>query len=109
MHPSEINDPKTLGNVLKDIFKTKYGIDIRTRYIKTVRGLEGSWYEVSTFRTNQIIPNSIRKNAVELITDKPIAETGVLNTENISYGTINSQRVSIYGRLWKKWLENEIM
>jgi hypothetical protein len=102
----EIETPRELGTALKRIFKDKYGVTISPRYIKTVRGLDGSPYEVSTYRSGDIIPNEIRKKAVELTYGKPIEETGVKDINNISYGNSTSNRVSMTGKAWKQWLKD---
>lgn len=103
MEQTEITTPRQLGDALKKEFK-KYGIDIVTRYIKTVRGLDNSWYEISTFKSNHIIPNELRKTFVSLNYDKPFQELNIINKEDIHYGNTQSQRVALYGRDWKKWL-----
>ena len=46
-----ITTPVQLGKSLKTVFKNKYGIEITTRYIKTVRGLDNSYYEISSFQS----------------------------------------------------------
>ena len=104
MDITTIDTPQKLGKALKNEF-AKLGIEIKTRYIKTVRGLEGSWYEISTFRTGHIIPNELRKEFVCLNYGKPFEELNVNNPNDISYGNTNSQTVSLHGRQWKKWLE----
>lgn len=103
MDVSNINTPQELGKALKAEFK-KMGIDIRTTYKKTVRGLDGSWYEISTFRSGHIIPNDFRKQSVSLIYGKPFEEMGVRNPDDIHFGNTEAHRVSMFGRLWKKWL-----
>lgn len=90
-----------LGKALKDYFKNRFGITIKTRYIKTVRGLEGSWYEISTFRTGFSFTNDFRKE----IMSKFLPEAKVLNEENIHYGNIGSQSISLYGRQWIELLK----
>ena len=106
MDASTITTPQQLGKVLKDIFK-KRGIDIRTRYIKTVRGLEGSWYEVTTFHSQHIIPNDIRQRSVELNYEKPLAECNISNVDNVNYGNTNSQKIAMHGRKWKQWIKEQ--
>lgn len=103
----EIETPRALGTSLKQYFKKTYGIDIDTRYIKTVRGLDGSWYEISTFGSGKEIPNEVRKEMLELSYGKPITELGVSNPDNIGYGNVTSQMVSAYGRHWKEWLKSK--
>lgn len=103
MDVSNITTPQELGKVLKAEFK-KLGIEIRTRYIKTVRGLEGSYYEISTYRTGDIIPNDFRKQFVSLTYGKPFEEMNVSSPDNIHYGNTGSQRAALHGRNWKKWL-----
>lgn len=102
MNYDEIKEPKELGQALKDFFKKKYGIKLsRTRYIKTVRGLMYSWYEISTFRDGIIIPNEFRKKVIEII--MPEAELG--NWDNVCYGNIRPQNVCLYGKDWIKLLK----
>lgn len=101
----EINTPQKLGKTLKNIFKDKYGITIKTRYIKTVRGLDGSPYEISTFKTKEPIPNNLRKRFVELTYNKPIEELNVRNESDINYGNTNEFRVSMSGSKWKEWIK----
>lgn len=104
MDTSQLTTPQLLGKALKCEFK-KRGIDIQTRYIKTVRELDNSWYEISTFKSNQIIPNELRKEILTLSYDKTLEEMKISNVDNISYGNVQSQRIAVYGRDWKKWLE----
>ena len=103
----EITTPQGLGSALKKYFKEKHGIDIKTRYIKTVRGLDRSYYEISTFRSNQIIPNEVRKELVELSYGKPLSELGVHNPEDISYGNMRNQSCTVFGGMWKQWLASK--
>lgn len=104
MDTKEITTPQALGKALKAEFK-KMGIDILTTYKKTVRGLDGSWYEISTFRSGHIIPNELRREFVCLNYNKPFEELNVSSPENIRFGNVESQRVALHGRDWKKWLE----
>ena len=106
MNTADITTPQQLGKVLKDIFKEKFGIEIRTRYIKTVRGLDYSWYEISTFRTGQaIFPNDFRKRCVELNYNKPFSECNVQNPDDISYGNTQKHCVALHGKRWKQWID----
>lgn len=107
METSNITTPAQLGNTLKKLFKEKYGVEISSRYVKTVRGLEGSYYEISTFRSGHTIPNEVRKELLEISRGKPIEELGVQNPNDIYYGTIRNQNIAVYGRDWKKWLEKQ--
>ena len=86
-----IDNPRALGTALKKVFKNDYGIDIDTRYIKTVRGLDGSWYEISTFKSGHIIPNEVRKEMLELSYGKPLSEMGIRNPNDIHYGNVGSK------------------
>lgn len=106
MNTTDITTPQILGKTLKDVFKEKYGIDIRTRYIKTVRGLDGSYYEIWTHRSGHIIPNELRKLFASMFYGKPFEELGVSNPDNVEYGNFKSQSVAMYGKFWKKWLES---
>ncbi len=101
-----IETPQQLGKALKDYFKSNFNIEIRTRYIKTVRGLINSWYEISTFRTNSIIPNDFRKEIVNMF----LPDAKISNLDDINYGNIGRQSVSVYGKHWIEFLnkkENE--
>lgn len=104
MDTTGITTPQQLGKALKAEF-AKLGIEIKTRYIKTVRGLDGSWYEISSFRSGHIIPNDLRKEFASLNYGKPFEELGVLNPDNVDYGNTKPQSVALFGRQWKKWLE----
>lgn len=95
--------PAKLGTTLKKLFKTKWKLDIGTRYIKTVRGLDGSWYEISTFNSKQEIPNEIRKQALILQRGEK-ALNDVRNPNDIVYGNIEKFRIAIYGKDWKKFI-----
>lgn len=106
MQTNHIDTPQKLGSTLKKVF-AKLGIEISNRYIKTVRGLEGSYYEISTFRSKAVIPNDIRKQLLELAYGKPLEQTGVQTPDDINYGNILSQRIAVFGRDWKKWLESQ--
>ena len=101
----EINTPKELGAALKRIFKNKYGVTIKARYIKTVRGLEGSPYQISSFDSGQSIPNDLRKRFVEIAYSKPFDELNVRTPNNVNYGNISEFRVSLKGNQWKKWID----
>ncbi len=98
---TNINTPQELGKALKSYFKTKYGIEIRTRYIKTVRGLSGSWYEISSYWSKQIIPNEFRAKALAFIPNATAS-----NPNDIHYGNIGSQSVCLYGRQWIEFLKS---
>lgn len=101
----EIETPQVLGFELKQFFKKKYGIEIRTRYIKTVRGLDNSWYEISTFRTGgDIIPNEVRKEILEISSGKMLAELKVQDPDDISYGNVRDKMISALGKAWKIFL-----
>ncbi len=104
MDINAIDTPQKLGKALKEEF-AKLGIEIRTRNIKSVRGLEGSWYEISTHRTGHIIPNELRKEFVSLNYKKPFEELNVLTPDNINYGNVQAQSVAMFGRDWKNWLQ----
>lgn len=104
----KVETPRALGTALKRYFKDKYGIDIETRYVKTVRGLDDSWYEISTFSSGHIIPNEVRKELLELSHGKPISELGVQNPNDIYYGNIRGERLSVYGKHWKEWLKSKM-
>lgn len=104
---SEIDNPRALGTALKRVFKNEYKVDIDTRYIKTVRGLDASWYEISTFNSGHVIPNEVRKQIVEMTYGKPLSELNVSNHEDISYGNVRSQSVSALGKHWKEWLKTK--
>lgn len=97
--------PRELGSALKRIFKDRYSLTITTSYKKTVRGLENSWFEISTWRSKQTIPNDLRKRFLELSSEKPISQLKVLDESDITYGNINSKSVSMYGKYWKKWIK----
>jgi len=97
-----IETPQQLGSALKAYFKKKYNLDILTRYIKTVRGLDGSWYEISSFRSGQIIPNEVRLEILRRFRPDAVPASGL---EDIHYGNISSQRISLYGREWKEFLQ----
>lgn len=100
-----INDPKSLGTALKNVFKSLYNIKIDTRYVKTVRGLEGSWYEISTFKSGDIIPNEVRKELLEIThPGKTLTDLNISNVNDIYYGNIRGERLAVYGRDWKTWL-----
>lgn len=105
MNTSEITTPQQLGKVLKQHF-SKIGIEIRTRYIKTVRGLEGSWFEITSFKSGDIIPNELRKQFVCLQYEKDLKDLNILNVNDICYGNVQPNRVALHGRDWKKWLES---
>lgn len=98
--------PQQLGTVLKRFFKDKFGINgLLTRYIKTVRGIDRSYYEVSTYRSGEIIPNEIRKKAWALTygeeeLKKHIEKYG----EEIGGGNIFKDRVTLIGLQWQKLL-----
>ncbi len=104
---NEIDNPRALGTALKKVFKKDYNIDIDTRYVKTVRGLDGSWYEISTFSSGDIIPNEVRKELLELSYGKTLSELAVSNPDNISYGNTREKSLSVYGKHWKEWLKNK--
>lgn len=100
----EITKPQQLGSSLKRYLKEKYGLKVRTRYIKTVRGLLYSWYEISVpYESEQIIPNELRQKVMEVAMPERIE--GVRDWNDISYGTIQSNRISIYGKDWIKFLK----
>lgn len=101
----DISTPQELGKALKKVFKEKYNIDIKTRFVKTVRGLDRSYYEISTYSSNQIIPNEIRKEILELNSGKTLSELNIQNQNDISYGNISSKNIAVYGIIWKKWLD----
>ena len=103
----QIQTPRQLGDALKREFQ-KIGVEIKTRYIKTVRGLDGSWFEITTFKSGHIIPNELRKEFVSLNYDKPFAELQIANPDNIHYGNTQSQKVALHGKLWKKWLSTRV-
>jgi len=103
----EIDNPRALGTALKQYFKKTYDIDIDTRYIKTVRGLDRSWYEISTFSSKQIIPNEVRKELLVLSYGKTLSELNVGNPDDISYGNVRGQMMSVYGIHWKEWLKSK--
>lgn len=104
MDTSLITTPQELGKILKAEFK-KLGIIISTRYIKTVRGLDGSWYEITTFVSGHIIPNDLRREFVCLNYDKPFEELNISQPDDIRFGNIEAKSVALHGRDWKKWLE----
>lgn len=108
----EITTPQQLGTALKKWFKEK-GITVKsTRYIKTVKGLDGSYYEVCTGKwedgkglVGDVIPNDIRKKCVLMVYGKKESEFDSMNIktpDNITYGNITPYRISMAGRLWKK-------
>ena len=101
----EIDTPKELGATLKRIFKNKYGVTIKARYIKTVRGLEGSPYQISSFESGQSIPNDLRKRFVEIAYSKTFDELNVRTPSNVNYGNISEFRVSLSGKQWIKWID----
>jgi hypothetical protein len=105
LEKDEIDTPKELGAVLKRIFKNKYGVTITARYIKTVRGLEGSPYQISSFDSSQSIPNDLRKRFVEIAYSKTFDELNVRTPSNVNYGNISEFRVSLSGKQWIKWID----
>jgi hypothetical protein len=105
--PKEEMTPKMLGNELKRIFKDKYSLNISTRYIKTTRSLDNSWYEISTWKTGTTIPNHLRKRFVELTYNIPISELNIGNLNAISYGNVSAHTISMYGKDWKKWINEQ--
>ena len=103
-----ITTPLQLGKTLKAVFKNRYGIDINTRYIKTVRGLDGSYYEIDTFRNDSVFPNDVRAELLELSYGKPLLELNITHPHDIHYGSVSSKRIALYGKDWKKWLVNMV-
>lgn len=101
MKAIEITTPKDLSKALKIYFKTRYGIDVSTRYIKTVRGLMNSWYELTPENGSEF-PNEFRTEVI----DKFYPEAKILNKENICYGNVQNHRLAIYGNQWIKILQD---
>lgn len=109
----DITTPQQLGTALKNFFKKKYNVTLKsTNYVKTVRGLEGSYYRISTFKgyndgkreNTGVLPNEIRLQCAELVYGKE-GDT-IKNKEDVSLGNIHPDGISLLGKQWKQILKN---
>jgi len=101
MKAIEIITPKDLSKSLKAYFKTRYGIEVNTRYIKTVRGLMDSWYELTPENGSEF-PNEFRAEVIS----KFYPDAAVRNKDDICYGNVQNHRLAIYGKQWVRILQD---
>ena len=94
--PEERSAEAQIGKMVKQVLSQKFGLPLKVRVIPSQR--PNTWIDV--WSPSAPIPNEFRAEVA-----KSIGATNVLDWNNVNYGNIRENSVSLHVSQWKKVLE----